>query len=98
MRPWTLNSVVLALALSACAVSDPPVSKFETVTIDLTQSASQLGAKAPRIPLPARKPARAVAAKVATAESSPFLPRMPNLRQMTACDSSRVATCPGFAP
>ena len=98
MRSWTLNSALLALALSACAESEPPISKFETVTIDLTQSASQLGGKAPRMPLPARKPTQAVAAKVATAESSPFLPRMPNLRQMTACDSARDATCSGFAP
>jgi hypothetical protein len=98
MRPWTLNSALLALALSACAESEPPVSKFETVTIDLTQSASQLGGKAPRVPLPARKPAQAVAAEIATAESPPFLPRMPDLRQITACDSARDATCPGLAP
>jgi hypothetical protein len=98
MRPWTLNSTLLALALSACAESEPPVFKFETVTIDLTQSTSQLGGNAPRVPLPARKPAQAVAAEISTAEPTSFVPRMPNLRQITACDSARDATCPGIAP
>jgi hypothetical protein len=73
MRILAFNSVLLALALSACAESDPPVREFETVT---RQSASQLGAHSRVVPLPMRK-SYAVAAELATTDYTPYLARVP---------------------
>ena len=95
MRLGPFNSALLALAVSACAQSEAPISKFETVTI--TEQASQLGGTAPGVPLPARKPAQPIVAEVSAAEPSAFLPRMPNLRHMSACDGTRETDCERFA-
>jgi hypothetical protein len=71
MRILAFNSVLLALALSACAETDPPVREFETVTRQ-----SQLGAHSRVVPLPMRK-SYAVAAELATTDYTPYLARIP---------------------
>jgi hypothetical protein len=73
MRIIAFKSALLALALSACAETDPPVREFETVT---RQSASQLGAHSRVVPLPMRK-SYAVAAELATTDYTPYLARIP---------------------
>jgi hypothetical protein len=106
MRLGAFSSALLALAVSACAQSEPPVSQFETVTINLSQPASQLGGKARSVPLPVRKPAHTAAAdppplaappsqvsQDAAPDSAPFLPRMPNLRQIASCEGAAGADC-----
>jgi hypothetical protein len=71
MRILAFNSVLLALALSACAESDPPVREFEVVT----------GAHARAVPLPMRKPSYSVAAELATTDFTPYLKRIPGFSQ-----------------
>ncbi len=64
MRVGAFRYVSLALAVSACAQSDAPISKFETVTIELPQeAAAQLGNTGRAVPLPKRKPDPSAVAK-----------------------------------
>jgi hypothetical protein len=71
MRFLAFKSALLALALSACAESDPPAREFGTVT---RQTASQA------IPLPMRK-SYAVGAELATTDFTPYLRRIPGFDQ-----------------
>ena len=65
MRLGGLEYAFLALALSACASPDVPLSGFDTITIEVPpQRASQLGSSAPvSVPQPARKPAQVAVAE-----------------------------------
>jgi hypothetical protein len=71
MRILAFNSVLLALALSACAESDAPVREFEAVSRQ-----SQMG-----VPLPTRKPSYSIAAELATTDFTPYLKRIPDFSQ-----------------
>jgi len=76
MRILAFSSVLLALALSACAESEPPVREYEAAT-----SQSQLGAHARVVPLPMRKPSYSVAAELATTDFTPYLAHIPGFGQ-----------------
>jgi len=64
MNLSALRLLLLALTLSACSQSEPPVPEFETVTTDFREPASQL------VPLPMRKPAVVATAPVGSREST----------------------------